>query len=193
MPPFSKGLIHIYTGDGKGKTTAALGLALRAAGHGLRTYVGQFMKASPMEGTDYGELRSAERLGTDAQRRPLLTIERFGKPSFIHVSADGKHSTATEEDIRLAREGLASVRRAMLSGEYDIVVLDEINVTLYFKLLSAQDVLGLIDEKPEGVELVLTGRRVPDEILARADYITEMCEVRHPYEQGIQARKGIEF
>jgi cob(I)alamin adenosyltransferase len=188
MCKLAHGLVHVYTGDGKGKTTAALGLALRAAGHGLRTYIGQFMK-----GQDYGELEGVERLGADALGRPWVTIEQFGKPTFIHISADGTGSTATEEDVRLAREGLAAVRQAIQSGEYDLVVLDEINVALYFRLLTVQKVLDVIDAKPEDVELVLTGRHVPDEILARADYVTEMREVKHPYQRGIQARKGIEF
>jgi cob(I)alamin adenosyltransferase len=188
------GLIHVYTGDGKGKTTAALGLALRAAGHGMRTYIGQFMK-----GQDYGELESAKMLvtaennGTDLSHLSLLTIERFGKPTFIHISADGTQSTATEQDVRMAQEGLAAVRQAMLSNAYDIVVMDEINVALYFRLLAVQDVLKVIDEKPQEVELVLTGRRVPQEILDRADYVTEMRQIKHPYERGIQARKGVEF
>ena len=172
----TRGLIHVYTGDGKGKTTAALGLALRAAGHGWRTYIGQFMK-----GQNYGELKAAHMLDG------LLTIEQFGRPTFIHVGE------ATPKDVHLAREGLAAARQAMLSGEYQIVVLDEVNVALYFQLLTAQDVLAVIDEKPKDVELVLTGRRVPEEILACADYVTEMQERKHPYQKGIQARKGIEF
>jgi len=177
-----QGLIHVYTGDGKGKTTAALGLALRAAGHGMRTYFCQFMK-----GQDYGELRAAAMLAEH------LTVAQFGQPTFIHISEDGQHSTATAEDICLAQEGLAAARHAVLGGEYDIVVLDEINVALHFKLLTMQDVLRLLDDKPPQVELVLTGRRVPLEILARADYVTEMREVEHPYRRGIQARPGIEF
>jgi cob(I)alamin adenosyltransferase len=176
MSKTTRGLIHVYTGAGKGKTTAALGLALRAAGHGWHTYIGQFMK-----GQDYGELEAARMLGD------LLTIERFGKPTFIHVDE------ATPEDIRMAKEGLAAVRRAMLSGEYQIVVMDEINVALYFELLAVQEVLDVIDEKPEDVELVLTGRRVPEEVLGCADYVTVMQEVKHPYRQGILAREGIEF
>ena len=170
------GLIHVYTGDGKGKTTAALGLALRAAGHGWRTYFGQFLK-----GQEYGELETAKRLSG------LLTIEQYGKPSVIH------EKKATPEDVRLAQEGLARACQAMLSGQYNIVVLDEINVALYFDLLTIEDVLSVIDQKPGGVELVLTGRRVPDAILARADYVTVMQEAKHPYQQGIVARKGIEF
>jgi cob(I)alamin adenosyltransferase len=182
MSRLKQGLIHVYTGDGKGKTTAALGLALRAAGHGMRTCFCQFMK-----GQDYGELRGAAMLAGH------LTMAQFGRPTFIHLSADGQHSTANAEDIRLAQEGLAAARHAMLSGEYDIVVLDEINVALFFALLTVQDVLSLLDDKPPQVELILTGRRVPPEILARADYVTEMREVEHPYRRGIQARSGIEF
>jgi cob(I)alamin adenosyltransferase len=191
MSKLERGLIHVYTGDGKGKTTAALGLALRAAGCGFCTYVCQFLK-----GQEYGELKAARWLSEGAPtkgQRPPITIERFGRPTFVHLSADGAGTTATEEDVRLAREGLAAARQAMKSGQYELVVLDEINVALYFQLLTVQEVLELVDDKPEGVELVLTGRRVPDEILARADYITEMREVRHPYQRGIRARRGIEF
>jgi cob(I)alamin adenosyltransferase len=176
MPDQRQGLIHVYTGDGKGKTSAALGLAVRAAGHGWRTYMGQFLK-----GQEYGELETAKLL------TGRLTIEQYGKPSFVHMKK------ATPEDVRLAQEGLARACQAMLSAEYDIVVLDEINVALYFDLLTVEDVLSVIDKKPGDVELVLTGRRVPYEILARADYITVMQEVKHPYQQGTTARKGIEF
>ena len=182
MSDAKRGLTHVYTGDGKGKTTAALGLALRAAGHGWRTYVCQFMK-----GREYGELKATQLLGNDASGHPLLTIEQFGKPTFIHVDK------VKPEDIRLAREGLAHAHEAIASGTYDLVVLDEVNVALYFKLLTVQDVIEVIERKPETVELVLTGRRVPDAILSRADYVTVMQEVKHPYQQGIPARKGIEF
>lgn len=176
MDESRRGLIHVYTGDGKGKTTAALGLALRAAGHGWRTFFGQFMK-----GQDYGELEAARLLGD------RLTIRQFGRPTFVHVHH------ASDEDVRMAREGLAAARRAMLSREYDIVVLDEINVALHFELLTTEDVLAFIDAKPAQVELVLTGRRVPQEILDRADYVTELREIEHPYRRGLKARKGIEF
>jgi cob(I)alamin adenosyltransferase len=176
MSRTKKGLIHVYTGEGKGKTTAALGLALRAAGHGWRTYIGQFLK-----GQDYGELEASGLLGD------LLTIEQYGKPTFVHANNAG------EEDVRLAQEGLARACEVMQSGVYQIVVLDEINVALYFHLLTIEDVLAAIKSKPDDVELVLTGRRVPDPILACADYITHMQETRHPYQQGILAREGIEF
>jgi cob(I)alamin adenosyltransferase len=177
----SPGLIHVYTGDGKGKTTAALGLALRAAGHGWRTFVGQFMK-----GQSYGELKASHLLGD------LITIEQFGKPTFIRTDKDG-HSTTTSEDIALAQRGLDAVRGAMVSEQYQIVIMDEINVALHFELVALQDVIAVVEAKPASIELILTGRRVPQELLDRADYVTEMCERKHPYQRGIQARKGIEF
>jgi cob(I)alamin adenosyltransferase len=177
-----RGRIHVYTGEGKGKTTAALGLALRAAGHGWHTYVGQFMK-----GQTYGELEGARMLGCDAAGRPWLTIVQFGHPSFVRAGA------VSPEDVRLAREGLARAAKAMCSGAYQIVVLDEINVALHFDLLTTADVLDLIGRKPDPVELILTGRRVPEAIIARADYVTDMREIRHPYNAGLQAREGIEF
>lgn len=172
----SLGLIQVYTGDGKGKTTAALGLALRAAGHGLRTYFGQFMK-----GQAYGEIEAARLLS------PYLAIEQYGQPSFVHVQR------ATEEDVRLAQEGLESARKAMLGGEYDLVVLDEVCVALHFELLTLEQLLAFLDGKPDGVELILTGRRAPQGLLDRADLVTEMREIKHPFEQGILARKGIEY
>lgn len=175
-----KGLIQVYTGEGKGKTTAALGLALRAAGHGWHTYIGQFMK-----GQTYGELAAVQMLGHDPAGQPLVTIEQYGQPTFIR--------RATPQNIQMAREGLARAKEAMLSGRYEIVVLDEINVALYFELIAVEDVLDLIDQKPSAVELVLTGRRVPQAILDRADYVTVMQEGKHPYARGISARQGIEF
>jgi cob(I)alamin adenosyltransferase len=182
MNKSTEGLIHIYTGEGKGKTTAALGLALRAAGHGWRTYVGQFMK-----GRAYGELEGARMLGADAEGRPWLTIVRYGHPAFLRAGE------VTPEDVRLAQQGLAKASEAMCSSAYQLVILDEVNVALYFDLISTTDVLALIDRKPGPVELVLTGRRVPDQILTRADYVTDMREIRHPYQRGVQAREGIEF
>ncbi|MGC8873157.1 MAG: cob(I)yrinic acid a,c-diamide adenosyltransferase [Chloroflexia bacterium] len=171
-----RGFVQVYTGDGKGKTTAALGLALRAAGHGLYTYIGQFMKGQP-----YGELEAARLLA------PYLTIEQYGRPSFVHV----RH--ATPEDIRCAHEGLARAREALLSGRYDIVVLDEVCVALHFGLLTLPEVLSLLNERPAKVELVLTGRRAPKELLDRADLVTEMREIKHPYASGVSARPGIEY
>ena len=171
-----KGYIQVYTGNGKGKTTAALGLALRAAGRGLRTYIGQFLK-----GQVYGELAAVRKLG------PLITIEQFGRKGFVHVTEN-----PDEEDIRRAKEGLEKCRRAMLSGRFSIVVLDEVNVALHFRLLEEKDILGLLDRKPADVELVLTGRYAPPFLLRRADLVTEMKDKKHYYARGVRARPGIE-
>ncbi|MBN1484332.1 MAG: cob(I)yrinic acid a,c-diamide adenosyltransferase [Chloroflexia bacterium] len=172
--PKTTGLVQIYTGDGKGKTTAALGLVLRAAGHGLRCYVGQFMK-----GTPYGELDSLPRLAPD------VTIEQYGRPNLIHE--------ISPEDMRLAQEGLERARQVLHGGDYDLVVLDEICVALHFELLQLEQVLELVEGKPPAVELILTGRRAPAALIERADLVTEMREVKHPYQQGIMAREGIEY
>jgi len=171
-----KGYIQVYTGSGKGKTTAALGLALRAAGHGLKTYIGQFLK-----GQDYGELGSLEKLSG------FIKIEQFGRKGFVHVTKD-----PDEEDFARAKKGLEKCRQAMLSGDFDIVVLDEINVALYFNLLEEKEILALLDQKPEAVEVVLTGRYAPQSIIDRADLVTEMKDIKHYYEDGVQARDGIE-
>jgi cob(I)alamin adenosyltransferase len=171
-----RGYIQVYTGNGKGKTTAALGLALRAAGHGLRTYIGQFLK-----GQAYGEIAAVRRL------RPLVRIEQFGRKGFVHVTEN-----PDEEDIRRAKTGLEKCRRAMLSGRFSIVVLDEINVALHFRLLEEKEVQGLLDQKPADVELILTGRYAPPSLLRRADLVTEMKDRKHYFERGVRARRGIE-
>ncbi|MGD1995980.1 MAG: cob(I)yrinic acid a,c-diamide adenosyltransferase [Anaerolineae bacterium] len=169
-----RGFVQLYTGDGKGKTTAALGLALRAAGHGMRTYIGQFMKGQP-----YGEL--------DALRdHPCIAIEQYGDVCCI------RREEVTAEHVAQAHQGLEQARGAMLSGEYDIVVLDEVNVAIWFRLLAVEEVLELLDQKPERVEVVLTGRRAPQELIERADLVTQMREVKHYYQKGVAARKGIE-
>ena len=170
------GLIQVYTGDGKGKTTAALGLALRACGHGLRVYVGQFMK-----GPDSGEIASAARLATH------LTIEAYGLPDRLTPQDLGP------ADHAAAQDGLAKADRALADGRYDLVILDEIHVALQCGLLDEFDVLDLIDRKPPTVELVLTGRDAPASIVARADLVSEMRAIRHPYDRGTPARRGIEF
>ena len=169
-----KGYTQVYTGNGKGKTTAALGLALRASGHGMHTYIGQFMK-----GQHYGEL--------DALRdHSHITIEQYGDVRCI------RREEVTPEHVAQARRGLERAREAMLSGKYDIVVLDEINVTIWFGLLTVEEVLAFLDERPEHVEVILTGRRAPPELIERADLVTEMREVKHYYQQGVLAREGIE-
>jgi cob(I)alamin adenosyltransferase len=169
-------MIQVYTGNGKGKTTAALGLAVRAAGHGMRTYIGQFLK-----GQRYGELAGMKKLA------PLVKVEQFGRKGFIHVT-----ERADEEDVRRARRALARCRKAMLSGRFDIVVFDEVNVALHFKLVAETEVLAVLDERPEGVEVVLTGRYAPASLIRRADLVTEMRERKHYYARGVRARKGIE-
>ena len=171
-----KGCVQIYTGNGKGKTTAALGLAVRAAGYGWKTYIGQFLK-----GQDYGELEGIKPLSGQ------ITIEQFGRKGFYHVTKD-----PDQEDIRRANDGLQKCRKAMLSAAYRIIVLDEINVAVYFNLLTEEDVIKLISEKPKNIELILTGRYAPTSFIDKADLVTEMKEVKHYYNKGIQARQGIE-
>ncbi|MGD2179188.1 MAG: cob(I)yrinic acid a,c-diamide adenosyltransferase [Anaerolineae bacterium] len=170
----TKGYVQVYTGDGKGKTTAALGLALRASGHGLHTYIGQFMK-----GQRYGELEAL-------RDHPLITLEQYGDPRCIH------REEVTTEHVAQAHQGLEQARKAMLSGDYDLIVLDEVNISIWFGLLETEDVLALLDQKPEHVEVVLTGRRAPQALIDRADLVTEMREVKHYYQQGAKARAGIE-
>jgi len=169
-----KKFVQIYTGDGKGKTTAAIGLAVRAAGHGMRTYVGQFMK-----GQIYGEL-------TALKDHPLIVIEQYGDSRCI------RREEVTPTHVRQAEDGLKRAENAMLSGNYDIVVLDEINVAVWFGLVPVTGVLDFLKKRPETVEVVLTGRNAPKELLDAADLVTEMREIRHYYTQGILARDGIE-
>lgn len=171
-----RGYVQVYTGNGKGKTTAALGLALRAAGYGYKTHIGQFLK-----GQAYGELAAAKKLS------PLLVFEQYGRKGFYHITKD-----PDSDDIRRAKQGLEKSRKAMLSGKFRIVVLDEINVAVHFKLLKEKDVLDFIDQKPAGIELVLTGRYAPLSFLEKADLVTEMTEIKHYFTSGVKARKGIE-
>lgn len=174
--PF-QGCVQIYTGNGKGKTTAALGLALRAAGHGMRTYIGQFLKGQPS-----GEIEAAARL------TPLIVIEQFGRKEFIRVTEGGPE----DEDVDRARRGLRKCLESMLSGDFRIVVLDEVNTAVYFKILTEQDVLDFLAQKPAGVEVVLTGRYAPPSFLEKADLVTEMKDVKHYGDRGVKAREGIE-
>ncbi len=171
-----QGLVQVYTGDGKGKTTAALGLAMRAIGKGLKVLMVQFLK-----GREYGELDTAKRLSHSFQ------IIQSGLDSFVKKGEPG------EEDLRLAHEGLETARKAIMGGEYDIVILDEVNVAVELGVLTVEEVLPLIDERPCGVELVLTGRYAPEEFCERADVMTEMKCVRHCFDRGVPMREGIEF
>jgi cob(I)alamin adenosyltransferase len=171
------GYVQVYTGNGKGKTTAALGLAMRAAGHGLRTYIAQFLKGRPT-----GEIEAAKKLAPD------IRIEQFGRTGFVTVKDGGPD----DEDRDLARAGLVRVREAMASGEYRIVVLDEVNTAVHFKILTEAEVLDLIERRPAEVELVLTGRYAPASFIDRADLVTDMTEVKHYHGRGVRAREGIE-
>jgi cob(I)alamin adenosyltransferase len=171
-----KGLTQVYTGDGKGKTSAAFGLALRAIGRGLKVYVIQFIKG----GFDYGELHIANRL-------PNFKLKAFGRGKFI------TEMPPTDEDVKLAEDALELAQEIVHSNEYDIVVLDEINVALNLKLVDVDRVVDLIRNKPEHVELVLTGRYAPSEVVKMADLVTEMKEIKHPYTQGVKPRSGIEY
>jgi cob(I)alamin adenosyltransferase len=173
--PF-RGYIQIYTGKGKGKTTAAMGVALRAAGHGLKSYIGQFLK-----GQDYGELHSIQKLSS------WITVEQFGRKGFIHMTKD-----PDEEDFERVKSGLKQCMKAMLSGRYTIIILDEINVALHFKLITEKEVHDFLDKKPEDIEVILTGRYAPASLAKRADLVTEMLEIKHYHSEGVQARKGIE-
>lgn len=171
------GCIQVYTGNGKGKTTAALGLALRAAGRGMTTYMAQFMKKG-----EYGELLAVAR-----HLQGLVTIEQFGLPEFHHME-----NGVAPEETRAAEQGLAAAEAAMRDGGFRIVVLDEINTLLHFGIVPVEPVLRLMAGKPAGVELVLTGRYAPQEVMDRADLVTEMKEIRHYYQKGVPAREGIE-
>ncbi|MDA8428053.1 MAG: cob(I)yrinic acid a,c-diamide adenosyltransferase [Geobacteraceae bacterium] len=171
-----RGCVQVYTGNGKGKTTAALGLALRAVGRGLRVCVFQFIKG----GGPYGEHLVAEKLA------PLFTIIQSGRPGWVNTKD-------IDEDRRVAQEALVRVQGLLKSGDYDLVVLDEINGALGFGLVDVEQVLDLIALKPERVELVLTGRNAHERVIAAADLVTEMREVKHYYAAGVPARSGIEM
>jgi cob(I)alamin adenosyltransferase len=170
-----KGLVQVYTGNGKGKTSASFGLALRAVGRGLKVYVIQFIKG----GFDYGELYVVDKL-------PGLTLEAFGRGKFVSEKKPDK------VDIDLARQALVKAQEIM-KGDVDVLILDEINVAVNLKLIDIEEVLELIKKKPEHMELVLTGRKAPVEIVQAADLVTEMIEIKHPYNSGFKARKGIEY
>jgi cob(I)alamin adenosyltransferase len=174
--PERRGTVQVYTGDGKGKTTAALGLALRAVGHGLSVCMIQFMKGS----ANYGELAAAAKL-------PGFLIVQTGRDEFV----DKK--TPAQIDIDMARQGLAKAGAVLREGTYDIVILDELNVALDFGLVTLADVLGLIKARPAHVELVLTGRRAHPEVVKAADLVSEILNLKHHYDAGVQAREGIEF
>ena len=179
-PQLVHGLIEIYTGDGKGKSTAAFGLALRASGQGLKVKIIQFMKRGEyQDGLNYGEINILSRL-------PGVTVSSFGSKRFI---VKGK---ASKEDIDLAKSAMKEAIDA-ISGYYDILILDEVLNALYFELITESDIIDLIKRKPHNMEIVLTGRNAPDSLIDMADLVTEMKEIKHPYQQKIKARRGIEY
>ncbi|OPX85149.1 MAG: Cob(I)yrinic acid a,c-diamide adenosyltransferase [Pelotomaculum sp. PtaB.Bin104] len=173
-----KGLLLVFTGDGKGKTTAALGMALRAWGQGMKVLIVQFIKSSIWQS---GEQKAAEKLGSG------LTIRSTGMGFVYEVDGDfDRHRQAAQEALGLAGSEISY-------GKYDLVILDEIFYAINCGLISLDDVLGLVDRKQEHVHLVLTGRNAPQEVIERADLVTEMRDIKHHFSRGIKAQKGIEF
>ncbi len=169
-----RGYVQVYTGNGKGKTTAALGLAIRAAGAGLRVFIAQFIKMG-----DYSEIKALKRFSD------LITVEQFGLGRFTN----GK---PRPEDIQAAQRGLDRIKEVMFSGKYSLVILEEANVAAKYGMLAVQDLLGLIINKPDNLELVITGRYASARIIENADLVTEMCDIKHYYRKGVRARVGIE-
>jgi cob(I)alamin adenosyltransferase len=170
------GLVHVFTGDGKGKTSAALGIALRAAGHGLKTHITFFMKGE----YPYGEQKTLALL-------PNISVARFGSLEFVDPA---KVQPEEKEQAQLALE---DAQQAVQSSQFDLVILDEVNVAAAWKLIEVNDVVRLIREKPEGVEIILTGRYADKDIIANADLVTEMKEIKHPYRKGVPSKKGIDY
>jgi cob(I)alamin adenosyltransferase len=170
-----KGYVHVYTGPGKGKTTAALGLGLRAAGAGFKVHMVQFMK-----GRRYCELDGIEKI-------PNFSFSQHGRDEFVNKEKPDKI------DIDLAKKGFSFSKDIIENKKYDLVILDEINVAVDYNLIDIHDIIKLIKNKPENLEMVLTGRAAHPEIVKMADYVTEMLEIKHPYQQGVEARKGVDF
>ena len=170
-----KGYVQVYTGDGKGKTTAAIGLALRAAGAGMKVFIGQFIKTG-----NYSEIIGLKKCFSD-----LITIEQFGTGGFIKSKPSSQH-------IRAASDGMNRVKEVMESGQYQVVICDEINVAASLGLLNVDDLLRLISSRPENIEMILTGRNADFRLIEAADLVTEMLEVKHYFSKGVKAREGIE-
>ena len=169
-----KGYIQVYTGDGKGKTTAALGLALRAAGAGLTVLVAQFLKQG-----EYSEIAALKALGD------LITVRQYGCGRFVR-------GMPTEEEKKSAGQGLEEIRHHLQNGSFDVIVVEEGNVAVTCGLITEDDLLDLMRIKPEKTELVITGRGAADRVIKNADLVTEMKEVKHYFKKGVSARKGIE-
>lgn len=168
------GYVQVYTGNGKGKTTAAIGLAVRALGAGWRVFIAQFLKTG-----DYSEHKALARFSD------LLTVKTYGRNVFIR-------GTPEDEDIRLAQEAMQEIAASVASEQYRLVVLDEANVAIHYGLIRVEQILDLFDQSPKGIEFVITGRHADPRLIARADLVTEMQEVKHYYQQGVKARVGVE-
>jgi len=171
-----RGLVYVFTGDGKGKTSGALGVVLRALGHGLRVYIIFFMKGD----YPYGERRILSQL-------PNVDFASFGSKEFVDPA------NITEQAKEQAQQGLATARKVILSDNYDLVVLDEVNVAVAWKLIELDEVVRLIKDKPQRVELILTGRQANPELIKLANLVTECLKIKHPYDKGELARKGIDW
>ena len=168
-------MIQVYTGNGKGKTTAALGLALRAKGAGLKVYIGQFIK-----GSSYSELKILKKI-------PRIKIEQYGRGCFVHNEKPSKR------DIELACMGLGRAKTIIKQRKYNVVILDEINIALHLGLLKKEGVLDLVKAAPKNIELILTGRYAPTKLIKIANLVSQIKEIKHYYKKGIKARRGIEY
>jgi len=168
------GFVHIYTGNGRGKTTAAIGLAIRAAGAGFKVAIIQFLK-----GMEYSEVKALKTISS-------IELHQYGRKCFIR-------SAPEKEDIEIAQKGISLAEKLIKSGKYRLVILDEINVAIYFGLISTARVLNIVKNRPENVDILLTGRYAPKELIDLADLVTEMVEIKHYYRKGIKGRKGFEY
>ena len=172
----TRGLVHVYSGPGKGKTTASLGLALRACGHGWRVLMICFMKGDP----NYGEVLISSKI-------PNFKLVQSGLPTFV------KKGNPSPEDLQLAREGFNLAIKKAKENDIDLLILDEINVAVDYGLIPLEELLEFITRKPDNLELVLTGRHAHPEVVKRADLVSEILEIKHPYKEGVPAREGIDY
>lgn len=170
-----KGYIQVYTGNGKGKTTAAIGLSVRAAGAGKKVFFAQFVK-----GKVYSEIEAIHRF------LPSITVKQYGHECFIF-------NAPTQDDMTVARKGFDEISEIITSGQYDIVVLDEANIAIYYNLFTSDQLIDVLKQKPDETEIIITGRYAPLELVEFVDLVTEMQEIKHYYQRGIEAREGIEF
>ena len=176
-----KSYIQVYTGNGKGKTTASLGLTIRALGAGKSVFIGQFLKNG-----NYSEIKMLEKISTQLEPGQQLKVVQYGEPRFIKQKP-------RQEDLDAALKGWDSLRNAVTSGSYDLVVMEEINIAIHMQLISEEEVLKVLEAKPPGVELVLTGRYASEKIILAADLVSRIEDVKHYYRAGVKARTGIEM